>query len=156
MRRVEPNLTLVIGIGNEYRHDDGVGLIVARSVKAFARDRIPVIEASGEGAALLEAWRERDRVFLVDAVSSRARAGTIYRLDAHQQSVPTEFFRYSTHAFNLAEAIELARTLQQLPNSLIVYGIEGENFTAGEGLSPTVLRSAEKVKTRILEELCLK
>ena len=38
----------------------------------------------------------------------------------------------------LPEAVELARELDRLPRRLVVYGIEGESFEAGEGLSPAV------------------
>lgn len=137
--------TLLIGIGNEYRRDDAVGLIVARRVQKKALTTITVREASGDGAALIEAWKETQTVILVDAVGSGAEVGTIHRIEAHQQSLPTKFFHYSTHAFSVAEAIELARALNQLPPRLIVYGIEGKNFAAGVGLSPEVNEAAQKV-----------
>ncbi len=145
--------TLVIGIGNEYRHDDAVGLVVARRLREKNLDGVKVLELSGEGAALIEAWRDAETVILVDAVHSGAAPGTIYRFAAHQQSIPTKFFHYSTHAFSVAEAIELARTLNQLPSRLIVYGIEGKDFAAGEGISPEVEQAASRVVDSITEEL---
>jgi hydrogenase maturation protease len=145
--------TLVIGIGNEYRHDDTVGLIVARRLREKNLDGVKVLELSGEGAALIEAWRDAETVILVDAVHSGAAPGTIFRFAARQQSIPTTFFHYSTHAFSVAEAIELARTLNQLPSRLIVYGIEGKDFAAGEGTSPEVEQAASRVVDSITEEL---
>ena len=38
----------------------------------------------------------------------------------------------------LPEAVALARELDRLPTRLIVYGIEGESFETGEGLSDPV------------------
>jgi hydrogenase maturation protease len=144
---------LVIGIGNEYRHDDVVGLIVARCLREKNLDHVEVLEMSGEGAALIEAWKGTEMVILVDAVHSGAEPGTIFRFEAHQQPIPTKFFRYSTHAFSVAEAIELARSLGQLPSKLIVYGIEGKNFETGQGLSPEVELAALTVLQQILREL---
>ncbi len=141
--------TRVIGIGNEYRHDDAVGLVVARALREKNLDHVEIVEMSGEGAALIEAWKNAKRVILIDAVQSGAPPGTVYRFEAHQQPIPTEFFRYSTHSFGVVEAIELARTLGQLPQELIVYGIEGENFEAGVGLSPEVERAVHKVLQQI-------
>jgi len=40
---------LIIGVGNEYRCDDGAGLIVARRLKQQTRDDVTVLEQSGEG-----------------------------------------------------------------------------------------------------------
>lgn len=145
--------TLVIGVGNEYRGDDAVGLIVARRIRDDSSTRVSVREESGEGAALMEAWQGVESIILIDAVQAGGAPGTIYRFEAHVEPMPTRFFHYSTHAFSVAEAIELARKLNQLPARLIVYGIEGRNFEAGIGLSPEVEQAAQDVARRAGKEL---
>ncbi len=109
-----------------------------------------VKEQSGEGTSLMEAWREYSRVFIVDAVSSGAPPGDIHRLDA-SKPIPSKFFSCSTHNFGVAEAIELARTLIQLPEHLQLYGIEGKNFQPGEILSPEVEPKVESVADEIFQ-----
>ena len=151
MMNTSPSL-LIIGIGTEYGCDDAVGLIVARALKAKHLPNCSILEQSGEGARLIEAWQNFQSVFLIDAVASRAKAGTIYRFDAQAQPIPTSVFARSTHAFGVAEAIELARVLNQLPPSLTVYGIEGRCFSAGTGLSPSIARAAKKVVEQIKQE----
>jgi hydrogenase maturation protease len=146
---------LVIGVGNAYRSDDAVGLVVARLLQERAPDRVTVREGSGEGAALMAAWEGAGVVILIDAVGAGAAPGTVYRLEARAEPIPAKFFHYSTHAFGVAEAIELARALGQLPPRLIVYGIEGGNFQAGTGLSAAVGRAAQGVVERVLRELGL-
>ncbi len=145
---------LIIGLGNRYRRDDGVGLIIAARLAWRASDKFTVIEHSGEGAALMETWKDADTVIIIDAVRSGAAAGTLHRFEASAQQLPTNFFNYSTHAFSLAEAIEMARILKQLPEQVIVYGIEGEDFTWGTGLSPAVERAAQKVEEKVFAENC--
>ena len=149
---VAPNI-IVIGIGNEYRRDDGVGIAVARRLRERFLTKITVLEESGEGTALMDSWKGATWVMLLDAVRSGARPGTVHRLDARSTSVPAGFFHYSSHAFGVAEAIELARSLDQLPPHLIVYGIEGENFAAGEEFSPVVAQAIEAVVERAADEL---
>ncbi len=144
---------VIIGAGNVYRRDDAVGLIVARRLKAEHLDDVRILEESGEGAALMESWKDADTVILIDAVHSGGAPGTIHRLDAHAQAIPTGFFHYSTHAFSVAEAVELARALNQLPPRFIIYGIEGKDFEAGEGLSPEVEKAVEEVVRLVLCEL---
>ena len=68
-------------------------------------------------------------------------------------AVPAGFFHYSTHAFSVAEAVELARSLDQLPPRLIVYGIEGENFAAGMGLTSSVEQAVEAVTEQVAAEV---
>ena len=145
--------TLIIGLGNEYRRDDAVGLVVARRLREAAPESVLVREETGEGASLLESWQDADAVILIDAVRSDAAPGTVHRLDAHEGPVAREFFRFSTHAFGLAEAVELARALGRLPPRLIVYGVEGKSFEAGVGLSPEVGAAVGAVVERVLEEL---
>jgi hydrogenase maturation protease len=144
---------VVIGIGNLYRRDDAAGLVVARRLRHMVPSHLTVLEHEGEPTALLEAWKDADAVFLIDAVFSGAEAGTIHRLDAQESAIPQELFRYSTHAVSVAEAIELARALGQLPPKLVVYGIEGKDFGAGEGLSPEVESRVAELAKQVLQEL---
>lgn len=140
---------LVIGVGQADRGDDAVGLVVAQHVRAASLVRVTVVESTGEGTALLELWQAAAAVILVDAVQTGAAPGTVYRLDAREQPLPAVFLRYSTHAFGVAEAVELARALRRLPPSLVIYGIEGHDFTFGAGLSPAVARAVPAVVAQI-------
>jgi hydrogenase maturation protease len=144
---------LVIGVGNAYRCDDAVGLWVTRRLQCEVSDEVMIQEESGEGTALMEAWKDADAVILVDAVQSGGEPGTISRFEVHGQALPVEFFRCSTHAFSVADAVELARALRRLPPRLIVYGIEGKTFAAGVGLSPAVEDAVEHVVTQVLREI---
>jgi hydrogenase maturation protease len=144
---------LIIGVGSQERRDDGVGLLVARAMTAKNLAHTTILEESGEGGALLEAWKEAHAVILVDAVSSGAAPGTLHRFDAHTGSIPAKFFRFSSHTFGVAEAIELARALNQLPSRLIVFGIEGKAFETGMGLSPEVVDTARTVVRAVAQEV---
>jgi hydrogenase maturation protease len=145
--------TLVIGLGNEYRRDDAVGLVVARRLKERVPEHVRVVEESGDGAALIESWKDADAVILIDAVHSGAEPGTLHRLNAHTQPIPTEFSHCSTHAFSIAETIELARALGRLPPRLVVYGVEGKTFKAGLELSPEVEKAVQRVVECVLDDL---
>jgi hydrogenase maturation protease len=144
---------LLIGIGNEYRRDDGVGLVIVRQLRSFVPADVTVLELSGEGATLMEAWQKAAIVYVFDAVRSQATPGTIHQIDAKAQTVPTQFFHYSTHAFSLAEAVELARVLNQLPPKLVLYGVEGADFGSGVGLSDGVEIAVPKVIDRVLQQI---
>jgi len=144
---------LIIGIGNPFRSDDAAGIALARVLRERVPPDVHVIEETGEGAALLEAWRDAPAVILVDAVHSGALPGTLHRLDLRTQEFPREFFRYSTHAFGVAEAVELARALHRLPGCLNFHGMEGKEFGSGEGLSPEVECALSTVLKGILEDV---
>jgi hydrogenase maturation protease len=146
------SLPLIIGIGNEYRGDDAVGLIVARRLRERLSDSVKVLEQTGDGAALMEAWLGAETVIVIDAVASGAAPGAIHRFDANTRPIPKNAFRCSTHAFGVAEAIELSRALTRLPPTLVVYGIEGKNFATGVGLSPEVEKAACEAVRQVFAE----
>jgi hydrogenase maturation protease len=145
--------TLVLGVGNAFRRDDAAGVLVARGLRAAGLSGVTVREESGEGTSLLEAWEGADEVFVVDAVRSGAPPGTITRFEVPGDTVPVRYFHYSTHAFSVAEAIELGRELGLLPRRLVVVGIEGGEFGAGEDPTPAVRAAVDRLTRELTTEL---
>lgn len=140
---------LIIGIGNAYRHDDGAGLVAAGRLQALELPGVTVLLHPGEGTSLMEAWQGADDVVLIDAVNSGAPPGTFHRIDASEHDPALTFFSGSTHTFGVAEAIALARTLGKLPRRLVIFGIEGADYTYGPGLTPEVENAVAQVADAI-------
>jgi len=139
-----PQSVLIVGAGNADRRDDGAGLAAARRLQRLPAD-VRVLSQDGDFASLLDQWDGAAVVIMIDATMSGAAPGTIRRYDAHLGPLPTVFSRVSTHAFGIGDAIELARVLRRLPARLVVFGIEGRDFTGGEGLSPAVDAAVDEV-----------
>jgi hydrogenase maturation protease len=127
-------MMIVIGVGNEFRGDDAAGLVAARRLRESG---VVVEEHQGDMAALIERWKGAESLILIDAVAPRRTPGAIYRLDA-SAPLDRELFNTSTHAFSLADAVELSRALGTLPPHVVVFGIEAANVAAAMGLSPAV------------------
>lgn len=142
---------LLIGIGNELRGDDALGRLVAR--RFSGEPGVRVVEENGEGVDLIGAWAGAHTVILVDAVESGSPPGTLHRFDATAAPIPATLFRCSTHAFSVAEAVELARVLDELPPRLILYGVEGRHFTAGSEMSPEATSAIEAAVEEIQREI---
>lgn len=145
-------LLSLIGIGNHFRRDDAAGLEVARRLRLAHPPGVILIEQEGEPASLIEAWSTVEESLVVDAISSGSEPGRLHRFDVTHAPLPAEIFSVSTHALGLPEAVELARELGRLPR-LVVYGIEGETFEAGEGLSDPVEKTVEKLVLDLYNEL---
>jgi hydrogenase maturation protease len=145
--------TVVIGIGNPDRRDDGAGLEVARRLRVILPDSIRVLEQSGEATALMEAWQGAGRAVIIDAMASGATPGLVQRFEVQDGPLPAQMRRRSTHDFGLPEAIELSRRLGTLPPRVQVYGIEGADFGHGHGLSSSVARAVEAVACQVRGEL---
>lgn len=145
--------TLVIGVGNRYRSDDAAGLVAARKLGEKKLPDVTIIEQSGDGTALIEAWEGAETVILIDAVRAGSPPGTLHRVDPHARSVPARLFSCSSHVFGVAQALELARILNRLPPRIVVYGIEGLSFETGEGLSAEAARGVEAAMEAIRREV---
>jgi hydrogenase maturation protease len=144
---------VLVGVGNAYRSDDGVGLAVAERLRGRVPEGVEVMVCEQEASRVLDALEGADAAVIVDAVASGAEAGTLHRFDAAAAPVPARAFGSSTHAFGVGEAIELARALGKLPPVVVVYGIEGREFVSGTELSAPVASAVEPAAAAILEEL---
>ena len=83
--------------------------------------------------------------------ASGADPGTVFRFEAHKKPIPACLFHYSTHDFNIADTIELARLLGKLPPKVMIFGIEGADFGHGEGLSEDMAAAIERVAHSALD-----
>ena len=138
----------IIGCGNAARGDDAAGLLVVRQLRAWGAD---ALEHSGEGLSLMESWRGHDAVIVIDAVVTGAAPGAVAVWDGREAPVIRNG-RRSTHAFGVAEAVELARVLGRLPARLLIYGIEGRGFDLGSAPSPEVVAAAEHLAQRLFRD----
>jgi len=144
---------LVIGIGNEFRCDDAIGIITARKLREKKSENIDVAENNGDGASLIEQWHGYDKVILIDAVKFNNNPGRVHVIDANNNSLPKDISLDSSHLFNIPEAIETARVLKRLPRSMTIYGIEGKNFAAGTEITKEVSVASGEVVSRVLNEI---
>lgn len=146
--------TVVIGLGNEFRSDDAVGLAVARRIRDARLASVEVAMGLADGTQLMELWEGATAAIIVDCVASEAAPGCIFRFEATGEAIPKSLFStYSTHCIDVSSAIEMARTLGLLPSKVIVYGIQGARFDMGTDMTPEVRLSIEPVVRQILEDL---
>jgi hydrogenase maturation protease len=145
---------IVLGVGNPDRGDDGAGPAVARQLWELSLQDIEVIEHGGEATALVAEMDGAALVFLIDACASGAPPGTVRRFNVSAAPVPEEItLGLSTHGFGTAAAVELARSLGQLPHRCIIYTIEGASFAPGAPLSPQVAAGVAQVVVRVRAEI---
>jgi hydrogenase maturation protease len=136
----------VIGIGNEMRHDDAVGLSVARALASLGLPGVEVFTSVGDPLDLIERWRDSDRVLVIDASScGQATPGTIRRFNVHEETLPVAAFLSSSHALGLAQSIELSRAMGSLPPELVVIAIEAGDVSYGTGLTPAVTAAVDRL-----------
>ncbi|MEJ2754681.1 MAG: hydrogenase maturation protease, partial [Gammaproteobacteria bacterium] len=77
---------LVVGLGNRWRGEDGVGPLVLDALRKIAHPsaghEIDYLESPADSLTLVNAWQNREHVYLIDAcVDDTLKSGTIIRLD---------------------------------------------------------------------------
>ncbi len=144
---------LIAGLGNDLRHDDGVGPAVALKVAHAAGPGVTVLVNAREPADLIEVWRDADVAIVVDAMEAGLAPGSTRRLDAAALAGSGFPASASSHLLPLSHVVELARTLGALPGRLLVFGVQGSAFGPGEGLSPEVQQAVDLVAAEILDEI---
>jgi hydrogenase maturation protease len=122
--------TLVVGVGNPTRRDDGVGWVVAERIDALGLRGVEVRTTQQLQVELAGDFARYERVVVIDASLSGAPVGF--------GAVVPEGAAAASH--HLSPATLLALTLRlcgRLPD-MVVCTVRGEAFGFGETLSPRV------------------
>jgi hydrogenase maturation protease len=134
---------VVIGVGNPWRRDDGVGLVVAEATRRRLGHAVDVVESDGEPSRLIDAWADFDLAVVVDAVCSGAAPGTVH-VWTDEPALARGSRSTGSHSLGLTDAIALGRALHRLPTRLIVVGVEADETTPGHGLSSAVVGAVQE------------
>ena len=145
--------TVVIGVGNEYRRDDGIGLEVLARLREQAAGSVRLVVSDGDPADLIEAWTGASLVVIVDAILvDPPTPGRMHRIIL-DQSDDAQVRPVSSHGLGLGEAIGLAQVLDRMPDRLIIHAVEAADFGQGIGLTPAVAAAADRVTSAVLADL---
>jgi hydrogenase maturation protease len=143
---------VVIGVGNPYRRDDGLGPAVVSLLRDRGLPGIEVAESDGEPSRLIELWTGASLAVVVDAILTRpAHPGRVHRLSAYHPVVSAGATAASSHGVSLGEAVDLARALDRMPERLLLLAVEAEDVGFGLGLSQPVADAVVSVADEIAD-----
>ena len=146
-------LTVVIGVGNEFRRDDGAGPAVVGCLRGLVPPAVKLVITDGEPTRLIEAWTGAALAVVVDAVRAQPpHPGQIHRFQVDRPGVSAGRAT-SSHGFGLDDAISLAVALDRMPGRLIVHAIEAADLAHGPGLTPAVAAAVRVVADAILDDI---
>lgn len=144
---------VVIAVGNPYRHDDAVaGAVLSRLRELGVPEGVQLAESDGDAADLITLWDGAALAVVVDAVHAHPPApGTIHRFETAGLRMPGA--QASSHGLGLGEAVDLAAALDRLPDRLLIFAVEGAEFSFGVGLSSPVAAAVPALADRLRKEL---
>ena len=146
---------VVLGVGNPYMRDDGVGIQVVHDLPSRGvGEEIVVQESRALEASLVWQFRHAAALVIVDALVSGALAGTISRFSVTPRAGPVEGIP-SLHELQLHDLVDLSG-LDMVSFPLIIVAIEPKDCSLGEGLTEelraAVPRAVDEV-VKVLQEL---
>lgn len=145
---------LILGIGNETRTDDGLGVHAVRLLVRQYRfaDDVRVVEAGTRAIDFVAALTEARLAVLVDAMDGPGPAGTIYSLAADDLATEAAT-RFSGHSMGAAELLQLAKSLGRLPPVRIIGMQPLDARSLGTDLTAPVRTSLSTLVETIVGEL---
>ncbi len=143
---------VVIGLGNTYRHDDGVGVAAAATLDDLALPNVRVVTGIAEPTGLLEAWSGAALAIVIDAaVTTPPVPGRIRRCTLDDLAAAGEGL--SSHHVDIGGAHALGQALGRLPDALVVFAVDVADTGHGVGLTPQVARAVPEVVRMAVAEI---
>jgi hydrogenase maturation protease len=144
---------VVIGVGNEFRRDDGAGPAVVASLSGRVPPGVELVLSDGEPTKLIEAWTGAALAVVIDAVrADPPRPGRAHRFVLGRPLAGTTRTA-SSHGFGLDDAVRLALALDRMPGRLVVHAIEADDLSQGQGLTALVAAAVGDVARAVLSDI---
>jgi len=137
--------TVVLGLGNPYLRDDGVGIAVAMELQRRNLGEAVLVRAHQTfDLWLLSEFSGAQRIIIVDAVRSGSAPGTVTEYEVAPRpgslsSLP------GLHSLELHDLIDFAGRMGLLSCPVAIIGVEPKDCGVGESLSPEVEQAIPEV-----------
>jgi hydrogenase maturation protease len=129
---------LIVGVGNVWRRDDGIGPEIIKLLKQEQPNTLhEYLDGGIDALALLDYMQQYKRALIVDAAVMQLPPGTIKVFTPHEAKIHIRQDALSTHGFGLAELIYLMDKLEA-KTELKILGVQPQDISFGKELSAEV------------------
>ena len=137
----------ILGVGSPFGDDQVGWKVIDNLQKSYLNQQIILKKLDRPHLHLLDEMEYSEIVYIVDAMKSESSIGTIKRLTI--DNIVAEKRPLSSHDFVVIHSLQLANALNQLPNQLVLFGVEIGKIDKSEKISEEVKKAISKV-TNIL------
>ena len=148
--------TVVVGVGNQFRRDDGAGPEVIARLRALqpgdaSLSGVTLALSDGEPGRMIDLWEGTRVAVVIDAVRDPAMPpGYRYQVAVDALTGIVDGAA-SSHSIGLGDTVELARVLGRLPARLTVLAVVGRDFGFGTELTAEVAAAVPELVERVRE-----
>lgn len=143
---------VIVGLGNRYRSDDGVGVAAAVALKDLALPNVDVVTDIAEPTGLLDVWSGARLAVIIDAaIGTISTVGRVCRYGLGDLAMPSAVT--TSHDIDIRSVHNLAQILDRAPDEVSVITVEVIETGHGMGLTPSVQRAVPAVVAAAVDEI---
>lgn len=143
--------TLITGVGNPFRHDDGIGPAIIKILQQENNSSFDLIDSGTDSLALLDKLAFYDKATIIDAAQMMEAPGTIKQFTPEEAKIKIKGDVLSTHGVGLAEMFALMQHLN-IKTKIKIIGVQPKDISYGEGLSNEVQDQIPQILKLIKQE----
>lgn len=146
--------TLVLGLGNTIMSDDGIGPRVIGQLQQLTTlpSDVTLLDGGTLGLDLLPYLEQVQRLIIIDAVETGEPAGACIRLQGEQVPIALET-KLSPHQMGMKDLLAVAQLIGQLPEEIILLGMQPQLLEMGTELSPPVAAALPLLTAMAMDEI---
>ncbi len=146
----------IVGCGRPDVGDDAAGLLIAERLRKSLPPEVEVRTDAAGGANLVHWCNNVEVLILADAALATDDFPTgqwrRFAFPADRDRVQAVAFP-GTHTLGVVQGLELAYTLDRLPEEVLLYAVAGARFELGAAISPAVKSSVTAVADQLVVEV---
>ena len=149
-------MTVVVGLGNPLRQDEGIGVRILKELEERLAGRqrdVRLMDIGTSGLRIFDAFEGAQSAIIIDCAFMDQQPGTMLRFTPDEVQSRRNRLSTSPHAGDLLAIVDLARSLGPCPEEIVLFGIEPLALGYAEDLSPVLAERLPLYCERILEEL---
>lgn len=145
--------TIIIGLGNLQMRDDGIGIRLVQDLATQYAGGVVFADAGTSGMRVLHLIAGRKKAVLIGCAQMNAEPGTIRRFTFGDTAVRNLLAHLTNHEGSLLEILDLSRRQGELPDEVVIFGIEPIKVSPGESLSPVLEEQLGYYRQLIIKEV---
>ncbi len=150
---VEPSKTIVMGMGNILKSDDGVGIHVIEKLAEFSfPSSVALIDAGTAIIDQLPYFLKAERLICIDAVETGDEPGSIFCFSPADVDCRPGYHT-SSHQLSLFDVLKMTSFMTGRDLPVTIVGIQPKSLDYGVGLSRECERVIEKAACLVLAEI---
>jgi hydrogenase maturation protease len=142
--------TLIIGVGNPWRLDDGIGPKIIAELNKQPHANFDLRDGGTDALALIDEIEKYTSVIIIDAVNMNAPAGTVRVFTPEQAKIQISSDALTTHGFGLAEMLVMLEKLA-IKTKIKIIGIQPQSIDFGEKLSTVIADQIKSIVDLVLK-----